>query len=439
MKKRILAACAAALMALLSVCSALPVSAEVKQPAARHETPTGYNDHDYQKMVAFLDIEDENSTKNGEKLSSSYDPSDPSTWVSSSSNWISWQEFDGELHLFDIYLRDYDLRGCLDVADCSGLEELGCYDCSINSLNASDCGSLARLNCQNNGLEMLNISGCSALEVLECQFNSLTAIDLSCKPELWYLDCRFNSLSEIDVSGLEQLWYFDCSNNQLSELNVENNTELNYFSCAVNHISELDVSNNTALEEFWCSSNALSEINVSCNTALKTFGCVLNNISELDVSNNTRLENLYCAYNLLTELDLSNNPNFFFDHIRAEGSGTIGLRGKWALAIPNEGASFLGWYTEGGDLITDYWNDISQNDTDSTRVVACFGDADPVAGDADGSGAVDTTDALYVLRCALGISGNAEEMLLNCDIDGNGMIDTTDALIILRMALGIID
>ena len=193
---------------------------------------------------------------------------------------------------------------------------------------------------------------------------------------------------------------------------MENNTELNYFSCAVNHISELDVSNNTALEEFWCSSNALSEINVSCNTALKTFGCVFNNISELDVSNNTRLENLYCAYNLLTELDLSNNPNFFFDHIRAEGSGTIGLRGKWALAIPNEGASFLGWYTEGGDLITDYWNDISQNDTDSTRVVACFGDADPVAGDADGSGAVDTTDALYVLRCALGISGNAEEMLL---------------------------
>ena len=58
-------------------------------------------------------------------------------------------------------------------------------------------------------------------------------------------------------------------------------------------------------------------------------------------------------------------------------------------------------------------------------------------GDADGSGVIDTTDALTVLRCALGIAGDPDEFLALCDMDGNKRIDTTDSLIILRMALGI--
>ena len=58
-------------------------------------------------------------------------------------------------------------------------------------------------------------------------------------------------------------------------------------------------------------------------------------------------------------------------------------------------------------------------------------------GDADRNGTVDSTDALLILRCALGISGDSNYYKVNCDMDGNGVIDTTDALIILRMALGI--
>ena len=42
--------------------------------------PEGYNEHDYQKCLAFLETEDENGVKNGEKLSESYDPYDPETW-----------------------------------------------------------------------------------------------------------------------------------------------------------------------------------------------------------------------------------------------------------------------------------------------------------------------------------------------------------------------
>lgn len=58
-----------------------------------------------------------------------------------------------------------------------------------------------------------------------------------------------------------------------------------------------------------------------------------------------------------------------------------------------------------------------------------------IPGDADGDGLVTTMDALIVLRCALGISGDPNALLVLCDMDGDGKITTQDALIILRSAL----
>ncbi|MBR3460618.1 MAG: hypothetical protein IKH21_07540, partial [Clostridia bacterium] len=79
MKKRILAAVIAAVFAVLNVASALPVFA-LSESTARYPTPEGYNDHDYQKLVAFLEQTDDEGVKNGEKLSENYDPNDPATW-----------------------------------------------------------------------------------------------------------------------------------------------------------------------------------------------------------------------------------------------------------------------------------------------------------------------------------------------------------------------
>ena len=49
-------------------------------PTTRYATPDGYNDHDYQKMVAFFEQTDENGVRNGEKLSEDYDPTDSETY-----------------------------------------------------------------------------------------------------------------------------------------------------------------------------------------------------------------------------------------------------------------------------------------------------------------------------------------------------------------------
>lgn len=45
-----------------------------------YSTPTGYDDHDYQKLVGFLEQTD-GIKKNGEKISTYYNPEVPTTWV----------------------------------------------------------------------------------------------------------------------------------------------------------------------------------------------------------------------------------------------------------------------------------------------------------------------------------------------------------------------
>ena len=100
MKNKVIAAIVAAVFAVLSITSALPVIA-LAESATRFPTPEGYNDHDYQKLVAFMEQTDEDGIKNGEKCSENYDPTDPETWGTDgySIHRFQWTKTDGELRI----------------------------------------------------------------------------------------------------------------------------------------------------------------------------------------------------------------------------------------------------------------------------------------------------------------------------------------------------
>lgn len=74
---------------------------------------------------------------------------------------------------------------------------------------------------------------------------------------------------------------------------------------------------------------------------------------------------------------------------------------------------------------------------DTITIIGAGGDTpEPVPGDVDGSGALETADALLVMRYVLGVELLTEEQLAAADFDGNGTVDQADALLILRAALG---
>lgn len=379
--KRKLKVIAAMLLVLIMFISAMPMQLTAEAmtpPTTRYATPDGYNDHDYQKMVAFFEQTDENSVRNGEKLSEDYDPTDPGTWWKYDDGYcrgsVEWTTVAGEYRLYNIFFGGIgndalplELVGFLDVSGCTALAEVRCWsfgDIQLTGLDVSGCAALEALDCDGNELTELDVSGCAALEELDCDYN---------------------------------------------------------------HMTELDVSANTGLRRLYCSGNQLTE---------------------LDVSANTELESLSCSENHLTELDLSNNPRIDIDTISAEGSGFIGVGterdenyDKWYCikAVPVPGNSFCGWYAVDGTLLSTNV-EINRNDFDGVNdFVAKLTASTPGGiGDVDGDGVVRVSDAVLIMRCALGLIEFTPEQILCGDVDGDGVIKIADAVMVVRIALGLV-
>ena len=58
-------------------------------------------------------------------------------------------------------------------------------------------------------------------------------------------------------------------------------------------------------------------------------------------------------------------------------------------------------------------------------------------GDVDGNGLVETTDAIILLRCIMGLLDEASVPgIMNGDMNADGELTTNDVLMILRTAIG---
>ena len=299
--------------ALLLVCmTPLAVFAD----NTRYPTPGGYNDNDYQKLVTFLELEDESGVRNGEKISENYDPQDPTTWEGT-----TWEN--GNIFQIDFY--DRNLIGKLDVSNCTELVEL------------------------------------------DCSYNQLTELDISNNTAMWYLDCGDNQLTELDVSNNTALVHLYCGYNQLTELDVSNNTALVYLNCGYNQLTELDISNNTALEHLVCDNNQLTELDISNNTAMWILSCRNNQLTSLN------LESSYSLSFLADRVEAEGNGFIAVDlYSEVEDYTYFGC----VYAEPKSGSTFIGWYDENGVLLSSEAEfDIS--DANSTVFIAKFEGGSP--------------------------------------------------------------
>ena len=441
--KRILSILVAAAFAAISISFALPVSASGAAPA--YSTPAGYNDHDYQLLVSFLEIFDINGVKNGEKLAEAmgkvYDPTDPSTWTEifyedePLEYGVVWNDFGSAgKRVVEIYFQDLSLIGGLDVSGCEKLGGIYSDHCRIESVYAADCPELNSVSMINGYLVDAFFPNCTNLRWVELYKNKLTFVDFSGCSRLYTLNIEKNVLPSIDVSDSPELGWFCCARNCLTSLDLTHNGDLYYVDCSHNDLAALDVTHNPEL----------TGITACCNR-----------IASIDLTHNPLLEILDLRENALTSIDLSACPELGFETIAAEGRGTVSAAYGWvedlnstadeeeyvllycAIASPDDGAEFLGWYTEDGAFLgsdPELGGDACAN----TNAVARFTEGELIPGDADGDGAVTAADALIVLRAALGLHGVSSAVENACDMDHNGSLTLVDALLILRLAIGLI-
>ena len=431
MKKQLKAALAAAL-ALIMALAMIPASALPRFDAKAEgepgwTVPAGYNEHDYNKCAAFLEQTDESGVKNGEKLSSSYDPNDPGTW--GINNWnearFEWTAVNGERRIHKMRIYSANL--------CGGLDLFGCI-------------ALGNLYCSYNNLTELNITGCTALTNLECKYNNLTELDVTGCTALGDLYCNNNNLTELNLTDCTALTNLECNNNNLTELNLTDCTALRYLYCYENLLTELDLTGCTALEYLDCSTNNLTELDVTGCTALRFLRCYFNNLTELDVTQNPALSELLCFSNNLTELDLSNNQDLPYDHIRAEGSGFVGcdlsLFNGIIYAHPMNGVVLEGFYNEDGALISqgewNAWNKayiyyVEGFEMPNDTIIARFS----ILGDINGDGEVTPMDALLLMRFCMGVLDENQVDSRRTDVNGDGVVDLIDVNTVLRITIGL--
>ena len=453
--KRKLKVIAAILLVLIMFISAMPMqlAAEAMTPlTTRYATPDGYNDHDYQKMVAFFEQTDENGVRNGEKLSENYDPTDPGTWweADGSEIGVEWTVDDDEYRICEIRIGSSSLgmMGNLDVSGCTGLDRLDCSENQLTEINVSGCTALTDIDCSNNKLTELNVSTNTELYTLRCYGNQLTELDFSENTWLDELYCFGNELVRIDISGCIDLDGLDCSENQLTELDLSGNTSLRWLYCSGNRITELGLTANSELEALRCSENQLTAIDVSANTSLTELHCSGNQLTELDLSENTSVYRLECEDNYITFMDLTNNC-IDIDTVSAEGPGFIGVKtvipGEYLVpaisAVPAPGSTFCGWYATDGTLISTEAEFVIDREECyyPYNYIARFTASTPGGiGDVDGDGVVRVSDAVLIMRCALGLIEFTPEQILCGDVDGDGVIKIADAVMVIRIALGLV-
>lgn len=453
--KRKLKVIAAILLVLIMFISAMPIQLAAEAmtpPTTRYATPDGYNDHDYQKMVAFFEQTDENGVRNGEKLSENYDPTDPGTWweADGSEIGVEWTVDDDEYRICEIRIGSSSLgmMGNLDVSGCTGLDRLDCSENQLTEINVSGCTALTDIDCSNNKLTELNVRTNTELYTLRCYGNQLTELDVSENTWLYELYCFGNELVRIDISGCTDLDGLDCSENQLTELDLSGNTFLRWLYCSGNRITELDLTANSELEALRCSENQLTAIDVSANTSLTELHCSGNQLTELDLSENTSVYRLECEDNYITFLDLTNNC-IDIDTVSAEGPGFIGVKtvipGEYLVpaisAVPAPGSTFCGWYATDGTLVSTEAELVIDREECyyPYNFIARFTASTPGGiGDVDGDGVVRVSDAVLIMRCALGLIEFTPEQILCGDVDGDGVIKIADAVMVIRIALGLV-
>ena len=370
-------------------------------PAPTPEPEAKYNEHDMEMILAFLETKDADGVTNGAKCFEGYDPEDPETWHAEYAN-INWSN-GSEMRLVEIGIGFRAVVGTLDVSGCTELRELTCWssECNIDRINASGCTKLKELNCNDcytvreiiltgctalndlqfecNLVESIDLTGLSSITQIFCPENRLEELDVSDCVNLKTLNCSRNRLKTLDLSALNGLKEVYCSQNKIKKLDLSGNSGLKYLACGNNKLTELKLGGCTALVELSAENNSLSSIDVTACAALDSLDVRNNSLTVLDLSGNPVLWTLYSSGNRLTKLDLMNNNMLSFRYVAVSGNGTIGYDINYRqeteedtlYAVAGEGAVFLGWYTEDGQLISTNPT-LSAWESTTPRVVAKF-------------------------------------------------------------------
>ena len=143
------------------------------------------------------------------------------------------------LQSFEIYLRNCDLVGRLDLSGCADLLFVDVYHNRLSAVDVSETRALRILGLQDNQIEALDVSDLRTCQGIDAGMNRLTALDVSHNGELVELYVNDNRLTRIDLFGCPKLKYFYCHNNCIETLDTRANPLLRHLNATGNPMKRI--------------------------------------------------------------------------------------------------------------------------------------------------------------------------------------------------------
>lgn len=143
------------------------------------------------------------------------------------------------LKSFEIYLRNCELIGELDVSDCIDMVFLDLYHNKITSVNSKNMPAMRIFGVQDNLLESIDVTEMPLCQGIDAGMNHLKSIDVSHNPELVELYINDNAFKEIDISNNSKLKYFYCHNNHIEKLDTRDNPLLRHLNATGNPMKSI--------------------------------------------------------------------------------------------------------------------------------------------------------------------------------------------------------
>ncbi len=300
------------------------------------------------------------------------------------------------------------------------------------------------------------IDATTSLDLSGLEIKNLTGISLF--TELTDLDVSGNLLTSLDVTGNKKLSRLDCSNNSLTSLYVPVMRGINAsLDCSYNKLTTLVLRNE--VRRVNCSHNSLVSVYIGSEYVSEdiyggyVFDCSYNALTSLDASV-VRDEETYAhkSYEYSVGHQVSGD-GLTLVHIKGPGTYTASLAellgaddldrvvSVYSASDPENEADFdpvtgdAVFASDPGDKFVYKLRYFYKNgepfgpDMDVTVPISL---QEGILGDVDGSGTVNTLDALAILRYVFDSERYPIENISVADVDGNGTVNTLDALAILR-------
>lgn len=125
----------------------------------------------------------------------------------------------------------------LDLSRLTSLNELYCFQGSLENLILPADNVIDSIFCSSNQLTNLDLSSSKNLKKLYCDRNNLTSLDISVNPALFSLCCYGNGLISLNITSSPLIKFLDARNNQLTALDISKSPNIVNLSLTENPIS----------------------------------------------------------------------------------------------------------------------------------------------------------------------------------------------------------